>query len=100
MKKIDAGPDSIRIQVIDFGLGIDRADLPKLFKPFYKTKNEESLKANPSGNSLGLSISRNIALGLNGDLTVISEIGKGSAFTFTFQAEKSICKRKAGSKAG
>lgn len=36
---------------------------------------------NPTGNSLGLSISRNIARALGGDLVVESEKGKGSTFT-------------------
>ena len=90
----------IKVKVSDLGLGINKADLPNLFKPFYKTKNKESLKANPSGNSLGLSISRNIAQGLSGDLTVVSEIGKGSAFTFSFQAKQATMNRKSKSKSG
>jgi signal transduction histidine kinase len=51
-------------------MGIDKNDLAHIFKPFYRTKNKESLLNNPSGNGLGLSISRNIALGLKGDLAV------------------------------
>jgi signal transduction histidine kinase len=75
------------IKVTDYGLGIGPEDLKKLFEPFYVTKNKQSRVANPSGNSLGLSISRNIARGLLGDLTVESELEKGSTFTFKLEAE-------------
>jgi len=42
---------------------------------------------NPNGNGLGLSICKNIAECLNGDLTVGSEWGIGSCFTFTVKTE-------------
>jgi nitrogen-specific signal transduction histidine kinase len=38
---------------------------------------------NPEGCGLGLSISKNLAVALGGDLTVSSEVGKGSVFTLT-----------------
>jgi hypothetical protein len=76
--------DHIEIKVTDKGIGIGEEDLQNLFKPFYKTKNKISRSSNPSGNSLGLSISKNIAQCLGGDLTVTSVLGVGSTFCFSF----------------
>jgi len=47
--------------------------LQEIFKPFHKEKSKESRKLNPDGNGLGLSICKNIAKSLNGDLTVESK---------------------------
>jgi two-component system, sensor histidine kinase and response regulator len=80
------GKDVIMISVIDTGIGIGEEDLKSLFNPFYKSTNEESRACNPSGNSLGLSISRNIAKGQDGDLTVDSSLGIGSTFKFKINA--------------
>jgi two-component system sensor histidine kinase VicK len=58
-----------------------------MFTPFYKVDTEESKKLNANGNGLGLSICKNIAKCLNGDLTVSSEWGIGTIFTFKIEAE-------------
>src|SRR6516162_11702364 len=47
------GTDSIRVRVLDEGIGIDPAVRAKIFDPFFTTK--------PSGTGLGLSICREIA---------------------------------------
>lgn len=62
--------------------------MPRLFEPFYKTKNKDSQKANPSGNSLGLSICKEILRGHGGDITVVSKLGEGSTFFVTMTTEK------------
>ena len=41
---------------------------------------------NPNGNGLGLSISRSIAKGLDGDIVVESVYGKGATFNFSIKA--------------
>lgn len=61
----------VRIQ--DTGKGISSEDLPYLFEPFFTMKTQ--------GTGLGLSISRNIVQEHGGEITVESEVGKGSAFT-------------------
>lgn len=81
--------DLIRISVQDQGIGMSEAEVGKLFTPFYRSQNEESQKANPYGNGLGLSICNNIAKGLGGSLEVYSELGEGSAFQFEFPAKRS-----------
>jgi signal transduction histidine kinase len=52
-----------------------------LFKPFTKIKSNRQL--NKEGVGLGLAVSRNIAIALQGDLTVKSEKGNGSTFTLS-----------------
>ena len=67
--------------VIDTGIGIAEADTQKIFKPF---KRVESLFVNSvSGTGLGLSITKKLVELHSGKLTVKSEIGKGSTFSFT-----------------
>ena len=71
----------IGIQVIDTGIGIDRADQSRIFEEF------EQVDAGPRGNSaergtgLGLAISRRLAALIGGMVELESELGKGSAFT-------------------
>lgn len=72
----------------DQGIGMSEQEVENLFTPFFRSKNEESLKANPYGNGLGLSICQNIAKGLLGSLTVKSELGVGSVFCLEFPAQR------------
>ncbi len=71
----------IALQVADTGIGIPRDDLERIFDEF------EQVNAGPRGDSmqrgtgLGLPISRRLARLLGGDITVESELGKGSSFT-------------------
>ena len=77
----------LEIQVCDQGIGIHDDDIKKLFKPFFRSQMAESRKMNPHSNGLGLSISKTIAKCLGGDLTVSSELGVGSCFTFSVRAD-------------
>ncbi|MDO4556275.1 MAG: ATP-binding protein [Lachnospiraceae bacterium] len=74
------GVDQIIIE--DNGCGMSEAFLENIFEPF----EQERLPGNESipGTGLGLSIARNIARLMGGDITVTSEIGKGSTFTVIF----------------
>ncbi len=77
--RIEAKPheDRIEVRVIDDGPGLEPAALERLFEPFFTTKRAGS------GTGLGLSISRQIAESHGGDLTVDSEIGRGTTFTLS-----------------
>jgi signal transduction histidine kinase len=69
----------VRISVEDRGEGIDPADLPHIFEPFYRGKS--ALAAQIHGAGLGLSLARDIAEGMGGRLEVSSARGLGSTFT-------------------
>jgi signal transduction histidine kinase len=71
----------VGLQIADSGIGIAASDLARIFEEF------EQVNAGPRGDSmqrgtgLGLPISRRLARLLGGDITVESELGKGSTFT-------------------
>jgi CheY-like chemotaxis protein len=62
------------LKVKDDGPGIDPARLPKIFSPFYTSKD--------TGTGLGLAISKRLALAMGGDVSVASVLGEGSTFRF------------------
>jgi two-component system sensor histidine kinase ChiS len=70
---------SILLSVIDTGCGIAAEDIPHLFTRYGKLYDRE--RRHYDGNGIGLSLSRDIARRLGGDITVESETGNGSAFT-------------------
>jgi len=82
-----AGGSWVALQVADTGIGIAEKDLGRIFEEF------EQVNAGPRGDSakrgtgLGLSISRRLARLLDGDITVESTPGKGSAFTVWLPAD-------------
>ncbi len=68
------------ISVIDHGPGIPAEYHDRIFEEFTQYNNDD--QSGPSG-GLGLPVSRNLVELHGGELTVISEVGKGSTFTFT-----------------
>lgn len=52
--------------------------MKNIFEPFFRSSNPDINKLNNKGNGLGLHISKKIAKGLGGDLTVTSKLGEGS----------------------
>lgn len=72
----------VRIEVVDFGVGIARERLPQIFDRYYR---DERTKRDVVGSGLGLSIVKEI-LRLHGmRFGVQSELGKGSTFWFEVQ---------------
>jgi len=63
--------------ITDTGIGIDREDLEKIFRPFSRIKNP--LKA--EGNGFGLYVTRGLVDSLKGEITITSEKGKGTSVT-------------------
>jgi PAS domain S-box-containing protein len=74
--------ERLLITVSDTGRGIDGEDLQRLFEPW--TRNHTRAWA---GTGLGLSIARRLARAMGGDVTVVSELGTGSAFTLELPLE-------------
>lgn len=72
--------DILEISVIDSGIGIRDADIPKLFSPFVRL--ESPMSSTIPGTGLGLYLTRKLAVDvLKGEVSVESEYGKGSRFT-------------------
>jgi len=71
----------VRIKIKDTGYGIPSSDLPHIFDRFYRVRNNGHDDIEGSG--LGLAIVKCIANGHGGAVTVESEVGKGSCFSFT-----------------
>jgi two-component system phosphate regulon sensor histidine kinase PhoR len=72
--------DRVNIRIQDTGYGIPASDLPNLFNRFYRVRNNGHDEI--EGNGLGLAIVKSTAESHGGDVTVESEPGKGSCFTF------------------
>ena len=77
---------SIKVSVKDTGIGMSQTDVANIFRPFYRSTSAKSRSLNQSGNGVGLSICRKICKCLGGNLTVRSNLGNGSTFTFTMDA--------------
>jgi signal transduction histidine kinase len=69
-----------RIDVVDNGIGMSSAELAAAFQPFVQA--ERGTRRVHGGTGLGLTISRQLARLMGGDVTAVSEPGEGSTFTF------------------
>jgi signal transduction histidine kinase len=83
--------NDVAFSVTDTGAGIPRDYLPKIFEPFVQVPS-----APAGGSGLGLTISRRIVEAHGGQLTVLSEPGRGSTFTFTVPISEAQAPGRAG----
>lgn len=74
----------IVFDIADAGLGIAKSDLDNVFRPFGQAN--ASIGKTFGGSGLGLSISRELARQMGGDIVVQSELGKGSTFSLLIPA--------------
>ena len=70
---------SVNFEIADTGIGIPENDIARIFERFYVVDKSRSKKN--GGTGLGLAIVKHDVILLNGDITVSSEIGKGTTFT-------------------
>ena len=75
---------TLNFQISDTGVGIASKELEKLFEAFSQT---ESGRESQEGTGLGLSISRQFVQLMGGDISVTSELGKGTTFNFSIQVQ-------------
>ena len=75
---IQPGPGGVCLEVEDSGIGIPPDDLPRVFDPFFSTKEQ--------GNGLGLSVSYAIVQAHGGEMTVRSVSGVGTTFAVRLPA--------------
>jgi len=80
--------DHICIEVIDTGIGISSDDAEKIFNKFYRAKDKRV--ASITGSGLGLAIAREVVRLHGGDISVESELNKGSTFTLTLPITEEV----------
>jgi signal transduction histidine kinase len=71
----------VALQVIDTGVGIAPGDQARIFDEFEQVNAGPRGESMQRGTGLGLAISRRLARLLGGDVSVESQLGKGSTFT-------------------
>jgi signal transduction histidine kinase len=76
-ESIEGGRRRVMIEFVDRGCGISARDLDHIFDPFYTTKK------GGAGFGLGLAVSYGIIAAHGGEITVTSELGRGSTFAIT-----------------
>lgn len=88
-KKTDTNYE-ILIKISDTGIGIKDDDLNNLFEPFSQVENSSIRKY--GGTGLGLTIAKSLIELMQGEITVESELDKGSTFIFTVNLKKDLKK--------
>jgi two-component system phosphate regulon sensor histidine kinase PhoR len=77
-------PGVVEVAVCDSGAGIPKADLPRLTERFYRVDKARSREL--GGTGLGLAIVKHLVLAHGGELTIDSELWKGTTVRFTLPA--------------
>ncbi|MBW2607604.1 MAG: PAS domain S-box protein, partial [Deltaproteobacteria bacterium] len=77
---------NLQFEVQDTGPGIPPEDLEKIFDPFVQIKTDQQIR---EGTGMGLAISRKFVQMMGGDITVKSDVEKGSVFSFDIRVELS-----------
>ncbi len=73
------------ICVRDYGTGIDAKDQQRIFDPFYQVA--QGMKFSGGGSGLGLSICKQLAIQMGGEITLESKVGWGTLFVVTLAVE-------------
>ncbi len=81
-------PVTLALSVTDSGIGMDAAQVARLFQPFAQADSSTTRRF--GGTGLGLSIVRRLAQLMGGDVTVSSVPGQGSTFTATLVVDADV----------
>jgi signal transduction histidine kinase len=73
----------VELLIVDTGLGMDDAQLERIFQPFERLGAEVS---DIPGTGLGLALSRQLVVSMGGEIRVASERGRGTTFTVALRA--------------
>ena len=83
-RRVANGRDWSELAVADTGIGMTPGQQAKLFEEF--SQADATTAQRFGGTGLGLALSRKLARMMGGDVTVTSELGKGSVFTVRLPA--------------
>lgn len=78
----------LRFDVMDTGIGMTKETIQGLFQPF--SQGDSSISRKYGGTGLGLVIAKRLVDILNGNITVVSNLGIGSHFSFVLPVERAI----------
>ncbi len=94
-KLLTSNKYQLTIDVIDTGIGIAKENQERIFEDFMQA--DHTIERNYGGSGLGLPIVKELLKQLNGTLSLVSELDKGSTFTvcITFATAKSVTKKTA-----
>jgi PAS domain S-box-containing protein len=84
--KSNGGNYAVKFVVTDEGIGISPDEMTKIFDAF--SQANDSTNRMYGGTGLGLPISQKIVTLMDGELRVVSEVGKGSEFSFTIEMQE------------
>jgi signal transduction histidine kinase len=88
VRNVADGRDWVELAVADTGIGMTAEQQAKLFQDF--TQADSLTARRYGGTGLGLAITRKLARMMGGDVTVTSQLGKGSVFTIRLPAAAAV----------
>ncbi len=91
--KLNEDTNKLVVEIQDSGLGIPEEEIGSLFKHFVQTTTGIN---KGSGTGLGLALSRELAILMGGDISVSSQVGKGSIFILNIEIKEGSGETKKG----
>jgi signal transduction histidine kinase len=82
--KVDSNETSVVVRIEDSGIGIAADEMERIFEKFYRAKDRRVAKI--TGTGLGLALAREVVRMHGGDITLESQLDRGSTFTMRLPA--------------